>query len=46
MVSKILEISFTAIVLFLILSNGDKFAQVMSSISGAYVQGVRTLQGR
>lgn len=46
MASRVMDISFVAIILFLVLSNGDSFSKVLSAISSTYISGVRTLQGR
>jgi hypothetical protein len=44
--SRILEITFVAIVLYLVLSNAKGFSSALSSLSNAYTSGVKTLQGR
>lgn len=45
-VGRILEITFVAIVLYLILKYGDDFASGIKAIGGVYVDGVKALQGR
>lgn len=46
MVAKILEGTFTAILAFLVVNNWYAFTQVVSSVGGTYVNGVKVLQGR
>lgn len=46
MVSRVLEITFTLILVFLVLSNAGNFSTVTSAIGRAYVEAVRALQGR
>jgi hypothetical protein len=46
MVNRVLEITFTLIMVFLVLSNAGNFSTVTGAISNAYVQSVRALQGR
>jgi hypothetical protein len=43
---KVLEITFTLIMLYLILVNYKGFSNVVSSLGGAYTGAVKALQGR
>lgn len=43
-VSRVLEITGTAIILLLVLTHASEFGQVATSIGGVYVQGVQALQ--
>jgi hypothetical protein len=45
-VDRILEITFTLIILYLVLSRAEGFSEVVRSISSAYIGSVKTLQGR
>lgn len=45
-IEQILEITFTLIVLYLVLANASGFSSVVNSIGGLYVSSVKTLQGR
>jgi hypothetical protein len=45
-VDKILEITFILILMYLVLTNGSAFSQVVGSIGSVYQGSVRTLQGR
>lgn len=44
--SQILEITFTLILVYLILSQSRAFAETVGAIGQVYVNAVRTLQGR
>lgn len=46
MVSRILEITFVSVVLYLVLANSSGFGTVTESIAAAYVGSVKALQGR
>lgn len=46
MVGKVIDGSFVAILVFLVVSNAFGFGQAMSAIASAYTSAVRTLQGR
>lgn len=46
MIGRILEITFSLVLVYLILTNADSFARVTSAVSEAYTSAVRTLQGR
>lgn len=46
MVSRIIEITFTLILVYLILDNAKGFSSSVSAISGAYNSAVKTLQAR
>lgn len=46
MVGRVLEITFVAVLLFLVVTNADGFARVTTAIGSVYSQSVRTLQGR
>lgn len=43
---RILEITFVAVVLYLVLSNASGFSKAVVSIGDTYVKGVKALQGR
>lgn len=43
---RILEITFVAIVLYLVLTNSSGFSKAITSIGNTYVSGVKALQGR
>lgn len=43
---QILEITATAVILYLVLTNGQAFAQIVGAVGGVYTNAVRTLQGR
>lgn len=45
-VGRILEITFILVLMYLVLTNGNAFSQVVSSIGSVYNNSVRTLQGR
>lgn len=45
-VARLLEITVTLIILYLVLSQSKGFASVMNSLSNAYVGAVKALQGR
>lgn len=44
--NRALEVTFTLIVLYLVLSRAYGFSAVMRSISDAYIGAVKALQGR
>ncbi len=44
--SQLLEITLTAVVLFLVLSNWYGFKEILSTAGGVYTSGVKALQGR
>lgn len=46
MLSRILEISFTLIMIYLVLSQADNFSTVIKSAGDIYIKAVKTLQGR
>lgn len=46
MVERWMEITFTLILVYLILSRASGFSQVVREFSGAYTGAVRALQGR
>lgn len=46
MVSRVLEITFSLILVYLILSKASGFSSAVSSISSGYVSSVKALQGR
>jgi hypothetical protein len=46
MVGKILEGTFVAVALYLVLTNAAGFGQATSAIGSLYTSGVQTLQGR
>lgn len=46
MVSRVLEITFTLVLVYLILANAHGFSSSVSSISQAYNSAVKTLQAR
>jgi len=43
---RILEITFFLVLVYLVLSRAEGFSSAMGSLSGAYTESVRTLQGR
>jgi hypothetical protein len=45
-VGKVLEITFILVLMYLVLTNGSAFSQVVGSIGNVYTSSVRTLQGR
>jgi hypothetical protein len=45
-VSQVLEITFILILLYLVLTNGSAFSQVVGASGNVYTNAVRTLQGR
>lgn len=45
-VTQILEITFTLILLYLVLSNASAFSSITTSIGNVYTSAVKTLQGR
>lgn len=45
-VGKVLEITFILVLMYLVLTNGNAFSQVVSSIGSVYTSSVKTLQGR
>lgn len=45
-VTQILEITFTLVLIYLILSRALGFSSVVSSIGRVYVESVKALQGR
>lgn len=45
-VSRIIEVSFLLVLVYLVLSNGSSFGQVVSSIGSVYSGSIKTLQGR
>lgn len=46
MIGKALEATVLLILVYLVLSNSLNFSQVVKAISGAYIEAVKTLQGR
>ncbi len=46
MVSRIIEITFTLILVYLILNNANGFSSSVSAVSSAYNSAVKSLQGR
>ena len=46
MVSRVLEITFVSVLVYLVLSNATGFGAVTDSIAQAYVGSVKALQGR
>jgi len=46
MIQRVIEITFTLILVYLILANAFGFSSVVSSIGNVYVQSVKALQGR
>jgi hypothetical protein len=46
MVSKIFEITFVAVVLYLVLTRAEGFSQSIRAIGSVYTAGVKALQGR
>lgn len=45
-VERILEITITAVVLYLVLTNGQAFSNIITSAGSVYAESVRALQGR
>lgn len=45
-VERILEITITAVVLYLVLTNGKAFADIITAAGSVYGSSVRALQGR
>jgi hypothetical protein len=45
-VGRILEITFILVLMYLVLTNGNAFSQVVGSIGSVYTSSVKTLQGR
>lgn len=45
-ISQVLEITATLIILYLVLTNANHFASVVSAISQGYTSSVKALQGR
>lgn len=45
-VNRIIEITFTLVLVFLILSNGQAFSMVANTVGSIYVNSVRALQGQ
>lgn len=43
--SQLLEGTFAAIIIYLVLKNGDNFAKVLTAAGSTYAQGVAALQG-
>ncbi len=46
MIDRILEITFTLVLIYLVLSRAEGFSTSLGAISGAYTSSVKTLQGR
>lgn len=46
MFDRVLEISLTLILVYLVLSRAQGFSTAISSIGGVYVSSVKALQGR
>jgi hypothetical protein len=46
MISRIIEGTFTAVLVYLVLSQASQFSTVMSAIARTYTSGVKTLQAR
>lgn len=45
-VDKIIELTGTLIIVYLVIINGEKFSQVVNSVGGVYTNTIRTFQGR
>lgn len=45
-VDKLIEITATLIIVYLVVINGEKFSQVVGAVGGVYNNSIRTLQGR
>lgn len=45
-VSRIIEVTTTLIVVYLIVAHGSEFSKVVSAIASGYSQSVKALQGR
>lgn len=45
-VSKILEITFVLVLVFLVITNANGFSSAVRAIGGVYSSAVKTLQGR
>lgn len=45
-VSRVIEVTMTLIVVYLIVAHGSEFSKVVSAIASGYSQSVRALQGR
>lgn len=43
---RVIEITFTLIIMYLVLSMSTGFSEVVRSLSSAYIGSVKTLQGR
>jgi hypothetical protein len=43
---RLLEITFTLVLLYLVLTNAQGFGSSVGALSRAYVDGVKVLQGR
>lgn len=46
MVGRVIEVTFILVLVFLVLSNAMGFTLAVGSLSGAYSNAVKTLQGR
>lgn len=46
MSNRILEITFTLILVYLVIANAGNFGVAVSNLSSAYVRSVEALQGR
>lgn len=46
MIARVIDGSFTAIMVFLVVSNADGFGKVVYSLASAYKDAVVALQGR
>jgi hypothetical protein len=45
-VSRIIEVTMTLVLVYLVVTHGSQFAQVVSSIASGYTSSVKALQGR
>lgn len=45
-VGKVLEITFILVLMYLVLTNGNAFSQVVGSLGNVYTNSVKVLQGR
>lgn len=45
MVGRVIEVTFTLIAMYLVITNADKFSTAANAVGGVYVNAVRALQG-
>jgi hypothetical protein len=45
-VDRLFEITFTLVLVYLVLQNATAFSRAVNSLSQTYTSGVKTLQGR